>query len=338
MKLLLTISFLCCTAASFAQRVPSSCDAPDSLKKFYREDAAWLAYQFEKETQSSFVDSVIIPQPLQDIFMRALLAVHNASVLPAVDTLTNFKFSRDFGPTPTSFSSVHPFSLDRIVLSADSTILWERNLVKGISPTGNSTFDSLMKVYGITFDSIYYYPNYWIALTHIPYNILVLDSLINIAASDHLLADFFGWVGGGDMTEGHLQKDSSITLIYSVGWGDCPSGCIERRFWHFTVFLDCSVRFDSSYGDPLSGNKVVAETETHYPLILHPNPAMDKLIITTLPRNVIHLLDLQGKEIATTLCKTEKLELDVSPLPKGIYIINVVDKTGNHQSAKFIKE
>src|SRR5579864_3834177 len=250
MKSLLIIFFLfCCAGAAFTQHVPSSCDAPDSVKRMYREDAAWLTYRYEIGNDSHYADSVTILQNVQNIFLEGLLAVRNAVSLPAVDTLTHFSFVRDF-EKPHPFRSFHPYFLRQIELFIDTTIPWEKNLAHAKIPTGNGSFDSLIEIFGITFDSVYkYYSDFWVGVTHIPYNVLVLDSLINRIATPQLLADQYGFVGDGDRIEGRIEGKDTMILTYSVGWGDCPNGCISRRYWRFTVYPDCSVQYDSSYGD-----------------------------------------------------------------------------------------
>ena len=37
----------------------------------------------------------------------------------------------------------------------------------------------------------------------------------------------------------------------TVGWGDCPAGCIERHVWTFDVDASGSVRLVSETGDPV---------------------------------------------------------------------------------------
>ncbi len=40
-------------------------------------------------------------------------------------------------------------------------------------------------------------------------------------------------------------------FVYSVGWGDCPSGCTHRHDWIFEVTDDLEVSLSGSRGDPL---------------------------------------------------------------------------------------
>ncbi len=60
-----------------------------------------------------------------------------------------------------------------------------------------------------------------------------------------------GWGGDGDDIEA-ITETTSIQLIFSVGWGDCPSGCIHRHFWQYRVNSNGKVQFLRSYGDPIT--------------------------------------------------------------------------------------
>jgi hypothetical protein len=41
-----------------------------------------------------------------------------------------------------------------------------------------------------------------------------------------------------------------VRLDYSVGYGDCPAGCIGRRFYHFVVHADGTVEYRGASGTP----------------------------------------------------------------------------------------
>ncbi len=45
--------------------------------------------------------------------------------------------------------------------------------------------------------------------------------------------------------------DGAWDVTVSVGWGDCPSGCIDHRGWRYTVAADGTVAFVGESGAPL---------------------------------------------------------------------------------------
>jgi hypothetical protein len=335
--ILIIISFFFFAKISFAQRVQSSCDAPDLIKNKYREDAAWLAYQHELNTQSPYKDSVIIPRSLQDKFLTALSAVYNAKGLSEADTVTKYYVPRDFA-SPSVFKASHHFALENILFDLDTLIKWQERFAKRLASTGNSTFDSLIQKYAIIFDTLYYVYGPWRGITQIPYNIIVLDSLINITAN---LGSNFAHEDGVSMGSdwlGGVLKEDTVMLTYSIGWDDCFNGCIYRRFWHFTIFPDCTVQFDSSYGFPLPNHRSVDNNSQNKYFVISPNPASITIKIQTDPQSIIEILDLQGRVLLKELNQDESMEMDIASLVKGIYFVRAVNKVGKVMAGKFIKE
>jgi hypothetical protein len=52
-----------------------------------------------------------------------------------------------------------------------------------------------------------------------------------------------GAYGGG--------STDSWTVTYTIGWGDCPAGCINQHVWTYRVDADGTVTLLSETGDPL---------------------------------------------------------------------------------------
>ena len=338
MKLIIIIFILSFIAASsFAQRVPSSCDAPDSIKRMYREDAAWLALQYEQKINSPYLDSVIISRDLQNRFMNALIAVYNVVGLPEADTVTRIPLPHD-GVTPHALSPQHPFSLVMILLKLDTSISWERRFYKQLKPTYNNSFDSLIEKYRVVFDTVYKgYSPYWRAITHLPYNSFVLDSLISKTANFYYFARP-GFVSGyGDGIDG-IIKDSIINLSYSLGWIDCGLGCLYHRYWKFTIFADCSVQFDTSYTISPESNVVDFNSQINSYLIFYPNPASGTLTIETQPQTTIEIIDILGNTLRKIITTEGKTWIDISALLKGTYYVRSSSKSSKVFTAKFIKE
>lgn len=51
---------------------------------------------------------------------------------------------------------------------------------------------------------------------------------------------------------------TGFSIQITIGWGDCPSGCIERHVWSFSVTPDGAVTLDSETGDPLPAGSLPA--------------------------------------------------------------------------------
>jgi hypothetical protein len=57
-------------------------------------------------------------------------------------------------------------------------------------------------------------------------------------------------VGASAWWEGRALTDGFQVMI-TIGWGDCPAGCINRHVWTFHVAADGTLTLLSESGDPL---------------------------------------------------------------------------------------
>ncbi|HYM19509.1 MAG TPA: T9SS type A sorting domain-containing protein [Candidatus Kapabacteria bacterium] len=341
MKIFIVIVILLLSsAASFAQRVPSSCTAPDSVLNLCREDAAKLALDRQIEMDSSYAKRTEIRQSLQDTFLRALVAVHNSGLKAAnaifgkvyiydpIEEIEGTIYIHDNMGRP-----VREFNVD-----LDTSIRWERNLYFHKFPTGNDSMDSLIQAYGITCDTstALYHPT--ILKTGEFYNVVVIVKLWNdITHSDPEAKEMIDWEDGNHITQS--ISDSSMTLTFEYAWGDCPSGCIWHHDWIFKVFNDCSVQFVSDFGTDVGLDwSVKGKQLDNSTLTLYPNPSTNILTIETQSLTTLEILTLDGKRIRTISCNDDKTEIPVAALSKGTYIIRLTSRDGVVQSGKFVKE
>jgi hypothetical protein len=60
-----------------------------------------------------------------------------------------------------------------------------------------------------------------------------------------------GYAGdGNDITA--VAEDGKIKYTFILGWGDCPAGCTASHFWEFEVSINGNVKFNRSYGLPVT--------------------------------------------------------------------------------------
>lgn len=57
-------------------------------------------------------------------------------------------------------------------------------------------------------------------------------------------------IGANAWWEGE-PTETGYAIRITIGWGDCPAGCIYRHVWHFSVTPDGNATLDSETGDPL---------------------------------------------------------------------------------------
>ena len=124
-----------------------------------------------------------------------------------------------------------------------------QNLAANQIPTGNQALDSFLNTYG--FDSVdlsYDYPQFpWLSIISTQeLNLLPLeDEVTNLEGI--LMAEMnAGCVGDGNTIQ--IDREQSPTKItFSIGEGDCPAGCIYKKFWEFSVDNDCKASFVRMY-------------------------------------------------------------------------------------------
>lgn len=56
--------------------------------------------------------------------------------------------------------------------------------------------------------------------------------------------------GDGNNITANIETDY-VKYEHSVGWGDCPAGCICRHYWIFYVKYNGEVEYIGSYGNQL---------------------------------------------------------------------------------------
>ncbi|MFA6517945.1 MAG: T9SS type A sorting domain-containing protein, partial [Bacteroidia bacterium] len=247
--------------------------------------------------------------------------------LPARDSVIHqFDIHTSRSPSLISFSII-----------ADSTLPWMQQLGMGNIPTGTPEVDSLLIPYGLMVNS--YFRRFGSEVNH--WVFFKSDSFYNTRA----LAKAFEKIQGVSHTEpefaigdGNYIIDSiyndHVELIYSLGWGDCPAGCINRRFWKFNVYNDCSVEYMGSYGDliDITGMEAIEMLE---PLV-YPNPFSDELRFEKIDGPFVYtLIDEQGRIImkgSTDDKKTSKL----NTLLGGLYYLRIETRNGIY-TTKVIK-
>jgi hypothetical protein len=321
MKTFLTLLiFAIAGTAGFCQPVQSSCEAPDSIKALYEFDAKVLTV---REMQTVIPDVIEIPQNTIDYYLRMLLAVYNATSLPARDSVVICMPIHVFPE----------FTLQDILCGVDTTESWIANFLNGVSPTGNAQADDLIDTWHLS-----------------PGNFLPSIGVLNVKSEFDLnippLAAKFAQLPGVSYAEPNYYGGDgndivatptpieNYNLLYTNGWGDCWSGCLSEHTWHFSVNpLDCTVAFVESYGDPVDFPCEL--TNTAEPGILEkfevPAFTPGQVIQVTLrlkkqSEAELHLLDAQGKLIKKQAilipAQTEyRTEFSVNGFPSGTYFL-----------------
>lgn len=56
-------------------------------------------------------------------------------------------------------------------------------------------------------------------------------------------------IGASRYWEATPLAAGGYTIVMTVGWGDCPAGCIERHVWTYDVAADGGLELVSEVGD-----------------------------------------------------------------------------------------
>jgi hypothetical protein len=334
--LLSLITFLCLSNIVKSQTVPSSCTAADSIVKLYYDDADRLAIKHTFNFNLPYKDSVTINKPLHKTYIKALLAVFNATNLPARDTVVQLKIHANLG-----------FVLNNVLFTADSSLLWMKNLRNNISPTGYSPLDSLMNKYYLTKQQ--YYPmsssmgDMVVLKSDTNFNALALSDIMDVCVPQINIVEANGLFGDGSQITDSLNT-SFTELTYSFGWGDCPAGCISRRFWSFRVFNDCSVQYIGSYGSSLPAGFMtvgIVKEESFKGVNVYPNPVKDLLYVNGeadfLGRTDLKISNALGQIVYSKNDINLNEQIDLSFLKAGIYYLKLESKN-DQKMYKIIKE
>jgi hypothetical protein len=147
---------------------------------------------------------------------------------------------------------IHTFKLyvlNSIILQVNVNAPEIKNLVIG-QQTGNSSFDALMAKYGFTYNTYTLYP----ATQQQPFFALNSNTWYNMQALVPLFKQYSfilgaqsnGTAGDGNNITYQINGTNRI-LDFSIGFGDCPAGCLGRQTWEFSVDEHCKATFTKSF-------------------------------------------------------------------------------------------
>ncbi|KAB1064439.1 T9SS type A sorting domain-containing protein [Salibacter halophilus] len=317
MKNVLTlITLLIFAQLSIGQIVQSSCTAHDSIIEKYNDDADRLAVRKIERDSLSYIDNVEIPNQLSDTILNALLAVYNATSIPAWDSVID-RYEIHTFPNP---------NINKLLISADSSLAWMEQLQSGNSPSAHPLLDSLMTKYNFTLTSYYDFGGSWYLddatfTSDSNYNITGLINLLDTTQEAEFRKMYFA--GDGNDITSTINNDH-VELIYSIGWGDCPAGCINRHYWKYKVYFDCRVEFISSYGDPVIPSSVGISTENQK-VTVYPNPFNDRIKVThNWSEPNFTLFDVTGKIVKSGVIENKQIN-NLNELPSGQYLLKITN-------------
>ena len=219
---------------------PTGVNFPDSSRDLYIEDASRLALREIFSVGSNDTSKVEIPQDLVNTIYNGFLHLYN-SESAARDSVFKLYLIHTFRAP----------AMHSLIVSVDSAKEWVKSWREGNRLTGNKKIDDIMNEYDLELDNYYEWP--WshaaVLFSEKPVNLLALAALFE-PVDGVGYSEPNGYAGDGNNITA-LDEESHWEYTFSVGWGDCPAGCISRHYWNFNVHPDGTVEFTGSAGSPL---------------------------------------------------------------------------------------
>jgi hypothetical protein len=121
----------------------------------------------------------------------------------------------------------------------------------------------------------------------------------------------------------------AFVVTIQVGWGDCPSGCIERHTWTYAVAPDGTVTLLSEGGDvvppdampspPAGGGTGITGLATAGPVCPVEQPGDPNCAPRPVAGAFIVVSDASGAEVGTTITRADgSFDLQLAP---GDYVV-----------------
>ena len=105
-----------------------------------------------------------------------------------------------------------------------------------------------------------------------------------------------------------------------------------------TVFYNFNIEWLTDGADSLEDDAVIEITDTDS-LKIYPNPAVSSIKIETDGCRKIKIYNAQGQTVKKMSAKNQaSVEVDITKLPAGAYIVEAYDYSGNVKTGKFVKE
>jgi hypothetical protein len=213
-------------------------ELPADIAAAYKADAALLAVRELMTSNSTGENEANIPPARIEYFYNLLSKIY--WLCADIDSIPNL-------------SSIHTLpnpSLRRVqvILQPDASML--ENWSQGISTTSDLYLNQLLSRYGCRVKDYRAGSSGPSCIIEANRDIHTPALAAALAQNNGIkLAEAEGMAGDGNNIEFGGEGKNQMALRYSIGHGDCPSGCIQRKFWIFYVSQEGVVTFMGTRGN-----------------------------------------------------------------------------------------
>lgn len=218
----------------FPMEISVDCDNSAQDQDELRREAMRLSLAYYTEFEIMPPDA-FIPESVWMPFFQALSATRTAIPQIECEDLNSLL----------EIEAGYDESLTQFIVELDTAYAWTNAWRNKITETGDPSVDSFMNKYALTLYDYYEFTSSEYAMIESAEPLNPRQLRGELGELDGVLyADPNQRIGDGDRIEA-LYEGSDIVLEFSNGYGDCPSGCINRDTWRFRVNEDCLVVYES---------------------------------------------------------------------------------------------
>jgi hypothetical protein len=271
--------------------------------------------EITSDTNHVYKDSVLLPGDITDKYLRLISAVYNQNTYLTDSIFYHYSIHI----YPYYFLEYQDIPYTQIVLHMDTTLEWVKTYIQDSVISGNYKFDSITSLYNLRLKQVWYLKSaiYVFIESPVIMNLQALvDSFESIEGIEYA-EPYNILVGDGDDIQITFNHDTA-NIVFSVGWGDCPSGCIDRHYWQFSVF-NCTSEFERSYGDLFT---IIGDTKSAGWNVF-PNPFKDKIFISNPLNEIINIVihSIHGELLFIQQINTDNIDLSI--LDSGMYFLTI---------------
>lgn len=217
---------------------------PPELAAKYKEDAYRLTAREYNTTSRNEEAQIKLPADRVTFFYNLLAKAY---------------FMSEKQEEVPSIAGIHTFaspSMDRVMVVLEKDAEFADNWKKGQRMTRNLYLNQVMSEHGLKVSDCHETGSGARCIVSTSQNVNTKELAFVLTSIEGIkLAEPDGMAGDGDNIEWGAEGKNHMALKFSKGAGDCPSGCIYRKYWIF-YWQDGNLTYNGTRGElPAEGEE-----------------------------------------------------------------------------------